>query len=381
MRIVQLNPFFFPYAGGTERRILELGKRLARRHEVIVVTSHLPGTAARETIDGVEVRRLPSRFRLERHWNPPLVSTPGVGDELQRLRPDVIDLHYRWAPNYHRAFARAARYSRLAFTYNNTYGEGTGLLRWASLANDAWTRRFIRKADRILCVSRFIQADLVRRGFPQDRLRVVPNGIDAAAARREADTGTVPPALQGKRYVCAVGRLVPIKAFDVAIQALASLPSDVHLAICGEGPERARLARAARANDVGDRVHLLGWVPEADKLRLVREAIAFAHPARFEAFGLAPLEAMALGTPVVAARVGGLVEVVEGAGALVEPDAPDELASALESWMNPRLREASGRACQRRAEAYDWDVAAQSLEAVYDELAHAPPRTNYLTAA
>jgi glycosyltransferase involved in cell wall biosynthesis len=381
VRIVQLNPFFFPYAGGTERRILELGRRLGRRHEVIVVTSRLPGTPERETVGGVEVRRLPSRFRLERYWNPPLVSTPGVADELKRLAPDVVDYHYRWAPNYHRAFVRAGRHSRLAFTYNNSYGEGTGLLRWASLANDAWTRRFIRRAGRIVCVSRYIRSDLEARGFPADRLRVVPNGVDVEAVDREAAAGHVPDPVSGRRYMAAVGRLVPIKAFDVAVAALPHLPDDVHLALCGEGPERERLARQAEASGVRERVHLLGWVPEADKLRLLREAVGLLHPARFEAFGLAPLEAMATATPVAASSVGGLVELVEGAGTLVPPDDPAALASAAETWLNPELRTAAGRACRRRAEAYDWDAAAEALGAVYEELVGPRPMANYLTAA
>ena len=141
----------------------------------------------------------------------------GVADELERLAPDVVDFHYRWAPNYHRAFVRAGRFSRLAFTYNNSFGEGTGVLRWASLANDAWTRRFIRRADRIVCVSRFVRADLETRGFPSDRLCVVPNGVDVASVSAEAAKGTVPKSLRGHRFVAGVHRIVDMPGRTVQL--------------------------------------------------------------------------------------------------------------------------------------------------------------------
>jgi glycosyltransferase involved in cell wall biosynthesis len=367
VRIVQLNPFFFPYAGGTERRILEIGRRLARRHDVTVVTSRLDGTPREEEMDGVHIVRLPSRYRLRRWWNPPLVSTRGLDDALHGLAPDVIDFHYRWAPSYQRAFVRAGTRSRLAFTYNNTFGEGTGALRLASLANDAWTRRFIRRAHRILCVSAFVQDDLARRGFPRDRLRVAPNGIDADAARQEAGRGRIPDQLAGRRYLAAVGRLVGLKGFDVAVDALARLPPDVHLAICGQGPLHASLARRARRRGVANRLHLLGWVPEADKLRLVQEAAAFVHPARFEAFGIAPPEALAVGTPVVAAATGGLPELVGDGGYLVPVNDPVALAEAAARLLDGNARAEVGARASRRAAAYSWDAAATSTEDVYTE--------------
>lgn len=374
MRLVQLNPFFFPYAGGTERRILELGRRLAaRHHEVHVVTARLDGTNPQEEWRGLTIHRLDSRFRLAKLWNPPLVKTPGVVDELRRIRPDVVDFHYRWSPNYHRAFVRSGRFSRRCFTYNNTFGEGTGVLRPPSEVNDRLTARWIKRSDRIVAVSSFIRDDLLAHGFPGDRLVVVPNGVDPDALRREADKGAIPPYLQGRRWIAAVGRLVPIKGFDVAIRALARLPADLHLIVAGHGPEQGKLQRLAQRLGLGARVHLPGWLPEPEKLRIVRDAAAFVHPARHEAFGIAPLEAMALGTPVVASRVGGLAELVGDAERLVPPKDPGALAAALARVLEDvQARRSAAQSGTQRADTYTWEAASRRLETVYEELLHAP---------
>lgn len=380
MRICHLNPYYFPYAGGIERRVQEIGRRLARRHEVFVLTSQLPGTPREETVDGIHVRRLPSKYWFRNLWNPPVARTPHVLEAMRKIRPDVVDYHYRWAPAYARAFLGAGEFSRLVFTYHNTYGEGTGLLRWASLANDWWTKHFIRKSDRIVCISRFIQADLERRGFPADRLTVVPNGVDADALRRQAETGMRPAAVP-EPYVVAVGRLVPTKGYDLVVRALARLPPYLHAVICGDGPERERLERLAQREGVADRLHLLGWVPEADKLRLLREAAAFLHPAHFESFGMAVIEAMAMGAPIVATRVGGLPEVVGDAGLLVEPGRVSALADGARRYLeDPAFRRRASEASVRRARELTWDASARSLERVYDEVLQAPLRPAPLEA-
>lgn len=372
MRICQLNPYYFPYAGGIERRIHELGKRMARRHEVFVLTSQMPGTPAEETVDGIQIRRLPSRYLFRKYWNPPVVKTPRVLEAMRRIRPDVVDYHYRWAPAYARAFLGAAEFSRLVFTYHNTFGEGTGLLRWASLINDRWTKRFIQRSDRIVAISQFIHDDLVRRGFSEHRLRVVPNGIDVAELERESRDGHQPEGIPEGSLV-AVGRLVPTKGFDLLVRVLPNLPSEVHLVICGQGPERERLERLARDLGVTDRLHLPGWVREADKLHLLRQSLAYVHPARFESFGMSVIEAMAMSAPIVASRVGGLPEVVGDAGLLVAPGRVDELAAAIRQLREdePFRRDLRQRS-QARARQLTWDAASKQLERLYDDLLQAP---------
>lgn len=361
MRIVQLNPFYYPYAGGTERRILELGKRLvARGHEVHVVTARLPGTPIQEVQEGLHIHRLPSRFRLQRFWNPPLVSSEGIEATLRELRPDVIDFHYRWARTYSKAYRRVADLCARVFTYNNGYGEGTALLRPLSRLNDRRTRGWISESDQVIAVSEYIRQELVDHGFPAERLDVVPNGISSPRP-----PGAPPADVRGRRYLAACGRLVGFKGYDVAIESLLHLPKDLHLAIAGTGPELGALRRLARRRGVADRVHLLGWIEEDQKQALLAHAECFVHPTRFEAFGIAPLEAMAHGTPVVASRVGGLPEVVGTGGILVDERTPEAFAQAIARQLAAPQRDEASQQAKLQASRYSWDSAADRLERIY----------------
>src|SRR5205814_447442 len=106
---------------------------------------------------------------------------------------------------------------------------------------------------------------------------------------------------------------------------------DVVLVVLGEGPERSSLSTLARERGVESRVFLPGRVP--DVTAWLRRADVYAQPARWEGFGLAVLEAMLAGLPVVATNVSSLPELVRDAGILVSPDDPSALATAVNSLL------------------------------------------------
>lgn len=367
MRILHLNPFYFPFAGGIERRIREVGRRHAKKHDVHVLTAQLKGTAADETEQGIRVHRLPSKFFLQRFYNPPLVSTGGLAEAIRAIKPDVIDFHSRWSPSYAKAY-KGAKSARV-FTYHNTYGEGSGILGALSHLNDRSTRPFIAASDRVIAISNFLVDDLEAHKFPSDRISLVPNGVD----RHELQDAATQPSRPAAKTVVAVGRMVRLKGFDVLIRALPQIDADVRLLICGEGPERAALQRLATRLGVRDRVDLPGWVPEREKLGLLQSCLAFAQPSRFEAFGLAALEALAMGAPVIATRVGGLPEVVGEAGLLVPPNDPLSIAQAVNRLhREPDTRARLARNATQRADHYSWDRLSKDLVDVYSDVVRSP---------
>jgi glycosyltransferase involved in cell wall biosynthesis len=367
MRILHLNPFYFPFAGGIERRIREVGQRHARRHDVHVLTAQLERTQADEDDHGIHVHRLASKFFLQRFYNPPLVSTDGLSEAIRAIDPDVIDFHSRWSPSYAKAYKRAK--AGRTFTYHNTYGEGSGLLGALSHLNDRSTRPFIAQSDRIIAISRFLAEDLKAHHFPEDRIRLVPNGVDRDALQTIAR----PSERADPNLIVAVGRVVRLKGFDLLVRALPHIDADVRLLVCGEGPERAALQRLAKRLGVADRVELPGWVPEPEKLGILADCLAYVQPSRFEAFGLAVLEAMAMGAPVVASRVGGLPEVVGDAGILVAPNDPQALAQAINRLHRDRAARARLASHTReRTSAFSWDRVSADLLNVYAEAARRP---------
>jgi glycosyltransferase involved in cell wall biosynthesis len=210
-------------------------------------------------------------------------------------------------------------------------------------------RLLARRAARVITITEALRRFTVERvGIPAGKVTTIHYGLDDLP-RRWADNPTVTlPA--GARVLLAVARLTEQKGVDVAVRALA-LVRDRHpgavLVVLGEGPARPELERVA-----GGGVYLLGRV--GDVAAWYRRADVLVHPARWEGFGLALLEAMLAALPVVATRVSSIPEIlVDGeTGVLVPANDADALAAALDRLLaDETLRAAYGEAGLRRARA------------------------------
>jgi glycosyltransferase involved in cell wall biosynthesis len=173
----------------------------------------------------------------------------------------------------------------------------------------------------------------------------------------DLDRFTPGPESPGERYL-VVSALVPYKRLELAIAAAAQLGRG--LDVVGSGPDEARLRQAAAA--AGGDVRFLGWLGDAELARVYRQARALLMPGE-EDFGIAPLEAMASGRPVVAYAIGGALEtVVEGeTGLLFAPQTAEALAAAMVqceriAWPVARLRSQAERFSRARfvAAAREW---------------------------
>ena len=348
MRIVQLNPYYYPYKGGIERRLHEICRRLSKKHEMILLTSQLKDTELEEEMDGYTIKRLPSKFYT--NYNPPHVSTPGVLQALNDLEPDLVDFHYRWAPSYTKAMKSYG--GKWVFTFHNTYGEGQGPMRYLSTMNDFFFCQMIRDKN-VICVSDFVKNDLISRDFKEENLDVIPTGVDFVT-----DSG------KDENFILFVGRLVKTKGLSTLIEAMKNV--DCKLVIAGTGPEEELLRSMVGKYDLTDKVEFTGYVDEETKTRLMTTCSAFVMPSVFESLGLAAEEALAHCKPVIASRVGGLPEVVGNAGILIPPKEPQALSDAINAVMvDKELRDNLISNTKTQIQKYNWDNIVNDLEAVY----------------
>ncbi len=219
-------------------------------------------------------------------------------------------------------------------------------------------------------------------GAAPDRVEIVPLGVERAffspgdrdQARRAAG---LPP---GVPLLLGVGRIQPLKGFDVAVRTLGLLSEthpDAHLVLLGgpSGPdgvaEERRLRNLARAFGLTHRVHLLPPQPHELLSTFYRAADVVLVPSRSESFGLVALEASACGTPVVAAAVGGLTTIVEDGvtGYLVEGrDAPAFAERVGQLIDTPTLATKLGAAGAEMAAEYTWATTATRLRTVVTRL-------------
>jgi glycosyltransferase involved in cell wall biosynthesis len=240
-----------------------------------------------------------------------------------------------------------------------------------TLAYRSNMRRSARRADRVLAVAATTAAGARRRGGRRGgRLRVVPKGGDAPVT--PGDRAAAAAAVRARcgldgRFVLHVGALDPRKGLDVLFDAAErawAAGDGWRLALAGSpgfGSE-AQLARLEGAPWCA----LLGRVTDAELLQLYRAADVLAAPAIYEGFGIAPVEAMACGTPsVVAANSGGLEEVSGSAAVVVSERTPEAWRAGIaEAYRRRAELAAAGRALARR---YRWDdVAARTRQVLLE---------------
>jgi glycosyltransferase involved in cell wall biosynthesis len=215
--------------------------------------------------------------------------------------------------------------------------------RQAALARDALAR-----ADALVAVSARLREALSAYA-PGRQIGILGNFVDTSYFTPASPPPRCPPF-----RVCGVGFLRPVKGFDVLIEGFASRLRERQacLTIAGEGPELPALAAKAQALGAAGRVDLPGPCDREAVRALLRGSHAFALASHVETFGVALVEAMACGLPVVATRCGGPEEIVEpSSGILVPPADPESMGRALLAMMDGYSRYDSGtirRRCEER---------------------------------
>lgn len=234
-----------------------------------------------------------------------------------------------------------------------------------------------RITDKIITLTEAgIKEHVERRIAPREKFISIHSGVDLAP-----HTELPPdPAAARKRFglspdclvVGSVGRFEPVKGYDILLRAAGLLRTrqpKVQFLLAGEGEEAPHLKRLAEELQVDDRVFFPGWQQELPQVLSALDL--FVLPSRNEGMGRVLVHAMAMGTPIVATRVGGIPEVLgEGeTGLLVAPDDPAELAAAIERLLTDRaLAGKIGEAGRRRASAYSADKMVADIESLYDTL-------------
>jgi glycogen(starch) synthase len=365
VRVLYWSELFWPYIGGAEVFSAKLIPALQQRgHEFTVITSHdrleLPDE---EWYGDVPIHRFPFREALTARDLDLFMRTRQQVEGLKRaLKPDLIQVRGVSPSALFYLDTGGAYRAPLLVTMNQQILDKEGV------RENTLMRRVLLAADWVTCVAAMI-LDQVLEWVPEVRGRssVIYSALD-----------TLPPLqpipMHPPRVLC-LGRLVPAKGFDVALEALAlTLPRfpDVRLTIAGDGPERQPLERQAERLGVDEAVQFVGWVEPDKVLALLATATMVLMPSRHEGLPLVGIQAASMGRPIVAARVGGLPEIVlDGqTGLLIEKQDSHALAEAIGYLLDRPERAAQlGQAARQRAqEVFDWQRCVDAYDALYNEL-------------
>ena len=362
-RIVHVTPFLWSGAGGALVRLAE-AQRAAGSEVTVVTTGRSRGgsdwPAQRQRLRRAGV----AHVRLDFYAREPNVLWPSVealGRLLARQRPDIAHAH-AGVPACALAVCRdRGPWRGAAIGHLNSWGVGRPA--WMDTM-DAWG---LARLDRVVCIARAYQARLAQLGVARARIRYVPWGLDLLDRIPETRADS-----EARPIVGFVGRIEPRKNQVAVVEAFARVRRtwpDLALELVGPIADHGYADAVRRAiADAGldDAVRLTGPVP--DVAPFVRRWCAFVSASLDEGQGLAVLEAMALGVPVVAAKARGIEDYMDLAtGVVVARATPAALARGLGQVLArpgqtlARLKRARGLVVRR----YRWAVTLDALAGVY----------------
>ena len=367
MRVLVVSGIWPPDVGGPASHAPEVAGFLAERGHAVEVVTTASGQPAREAYPvrwvprslppGVRHLRGAALVRARAARNDVVYTTGMFGRSFAGAtaarRPYVVKL------TADPAFERARRRGMVEGDVDAFQGARTDLrVRVLRIARDVELRR----AAHVFCPSGYLRDLAVSWGIPATRVSVLPNPYPALPDLPARDELRSRFGINGPTLAFA-GRLGAQKALDVALAAVEAVEG-VSLLIAGDGEERARLEALA-----GPSVRFLGPQPRERVLELFRAADASLLSSSWENFPHTVVEALAVGTPVIATRVGGVAEVVRDGenGLLVPAGDVDALAGSIRRFFSDdALRERLRSAAAESVRAYDRETIFGRLEGVLE---------------
>jgi len=372
---VRIGITCYPTYGGSGAIATELGLMLAEGgHEVHFISYAQPfrldGFRERVFFHEVEMENYP----LFEHSPYSLALAVAIHETAAKQDLDIVHVHYAIPHATSAWIAREmllpGRELPVVTTLHGTDITLVGL----HPSFHSITAFSILRSQGLTAVSEFLREETVRDfGVPRDRIRVIPNFVDT----ERYDRGKQPCyrntlARDGEKLVMHVSNFRPVKRPVDVVEVFARLAEKVkaRLVLVGDGPERPRAIERAEELGIESKVTFLGKHASVDEL--LRCCDLFLLPSESESFGLAALEAMACGSPVVASRTGGLPEVVEEgvAGHLLPVGDVQGMADAATSILsdNAKWRRMSTGARQIAVERFAAERVVPVYEAFYREI-------------
>jgi L-malate glycosyltransferase len=370
----------YPTYGGSGAVATELGLELARRgHEIHFITYASPfrlrGYAERVYFHEVDTRM--GRYPLFDHFPYTLALASKQHEVAVRERLDILHVHYA-IPHATTAFLAREMLDGESPLKVITTLHGTDITLVGQEQNFyAITKFSIEQSDQVTAVSNYLKDETYRAfGCVSCNLRVIPNFVNLKeyfplAGDKEGNCRTsVAP--EGHKVVTHVSNFREVKRVKDVIRVFARIhrAMPATLLMIGDGPEREDAEQEARDLEVAHDVRFLGRIDSVASL--LQASDLFLLPSQTESFGLAALEAMACGSPVVASRAGGIPEVIDdGTSGILEPVGSVEAMGrrAVELLRNPSAHAAMRAAAIAKANQFSADTVVPMYEALYQEFA------------
>jgi len=347
MRILFLTPTYLPNQGGVEIFLSDLAVWFnSQGQDIKIIAQKYPRRlTTREVINGVEVFRC-----LFFDPKPPALKLKSIAAyiyafilfpfnffkflwTMDRFNPDVINYHFPGAANYFLLLYLRFRKVKLIVSL---HGSDVRELPYESSISRRLLKKTLKRADFIIANSKYIlkEGNLIESSITA-KSTVIYNGID------KKNFNSQEAHKQQGKYIFAMGRFIEKKGFDILIKAFGEVAQhndNISLIIAGDGPRRSGLKRLVGDLGLRDKIKLLAWSDRGQIVKYLKGCEFFVLPSRYEAFGMAVIESLSAGKPVIAAACGGPEEIIKNGinGILVEKENSRALAGAIRELLTNR---------------------------------------------
>ena len=358
--------YYPPIVGGIEKNINLICTSLKDEFDIKVLISNRKPYYEKEIIEGVEVNKVCSLFRI---MSAPI--SPSYPFWLKRINADILHFHHP-NPTAELSYLLAKPKGKVVVTYHSDIiRQKLGLKLYGGLL-----KKFLAKAEIILATSpNYIESSEFLSGF-KDKCRVVPLGIDLekfSTSPEEKEFYETEKRRRNKIQVVFVGMLRYYKGLHFLIDAMREVDAD--LKIIGKGPEEDSLKKQVGAFGLNKKINFLGEISDKELVKELYLSDIFCLPShlRSEAYGVCQIEAMACGLPVVSTNLDTGVPFVNKdgeSGIVVEVGSSKALADAINFLIkNPEIRMEMREKAQRRAkELFSSKTMIDKIREIYYEI-------------
>ncbi|MEM2154083.1 MAG: glycosyltransferase family 4 protein [Nitrososphaeria archaeon] len=382
MRILMLSWEYPPnIIGGIARHVDELSKFLVKKNvEVTIITPEVSGAPLYEVKDGLRIFRVPIQIPTPNFYTWIFVLNHFFSKKIAQLTReektfDIIHAH-DWMTVPCSSEAKLYTGSNFILTFHSLEfkrSQGSQTLESRMIESIEWWGSY--DAHKIIVCSDSMRKDVIERfNVPEEKLVVIPNGIDPTRLNIIVDVSET-----RKKYnvfwkeimILFVGRLTPQKGCEYLIRAMPYVLGkyNAKLVIVGDGPSRGFLESEVNRLGLLGRVIFTGFLPDDEMIKLLKSADVLVVPSVYEPFGIVALEGMAAGVPVIASDVDGLSEIIEHQvnGIKVFPRDPYSIYWGIDTILsNPSLAESiKKRAKESVDKKFSWNVIAEKTIEIY----------------
>lgn len=371
-RIAIVTPSFFPVRGGTEQVVYEVGRRMAEKNKVVIITPKVPGAPYREQFEQMSIYRFPTmRMPVLNALSAQLVLLFFLPYILKKEKIELIHMYHVYQLGGAVAIIKKLLHLPL-FTYLigwDTYDPIRPIPRLLR-PYIAWV---LNSSEKVCTSCRSMRENAYQQGYKREKeMPLIPHGTNMPEmimkrmkkvdVRSRHNTGN-------EKIVFSLQRLFPRKGLEYLIRAIPIVIKkypQVKFIIGGKGPEREKLEEEARELSVSEKVVFAGFIPDDELKAYYAAANVFALPSLYEGFGVVYVDALTNGVPVVTTRCGGPEDIVTEENGFLVPIRDEKafaealIAALLKTWDHQRIK--------KDAERYDWKNVIEEYKSIYREL-------------